>query len=336
MAKTNNKIASLKSYKLLFHRSLTTMFEEEIHNFLLINQIAFEEKPCLFVVVEDTKHGYEHIFKTYFLPQHNLFLHLISLQKFQEVNPPKNYFQQISDQQNAQGVRVIHLWEDVWMNKKELVKSRILAMIGVFKRINARHCDVVRIDMPMAERFLNKNHLQGLVKAKFKYGLFLKPQYVEKFLGYSIYDNDIDIDTIDLRTNFKEPSRHNPINLLAVASFSGGRLMKYEDRIGQRSFELIRFATLSGYAVMGGFDKMLKAFEKEHNPDDIMTYADRDWSDGRSYKTLGFTKIAITEPQPFLLDIQSFNRYSMKENRENLMQIFNAGSIKFVRKSIGK
>lgn len=273
------------------------MFENEVHNFLIINQIAFEEKYSL------------SIFKTYFLPQHKLYLHLISLQKFQELDLDIHYFQNLSEQSNAQGFRIIHLWEDVWQSQKDLIQARILAMVGVFKRLNARHCFIERIDKSVADKFLNDNHLQGTVSAKLKYGLFLKPQYSEKYLA-----NNLGIK-----------------QLIAVATFSGGRLMKEGDRKGQRSYELIRFSSLRGYAVMGGMDKLLKAFESEHNPNDIMSYTDRDWSNGRSYEILGFQRVENTEPQSFMLDIKGFKRYPVRENIENLINIFNAGSIKFIK-----
>ena len=271
---------------------------EEIHNFLIINQIAFETDSSLST------------FNTYYLPQHKLYLHLITLQKFQELALPKDYFQKLSDTINAKGERIIHLWEDVWLNQRDLVQSRILAMIGKFERINARHCIVERIDKKISDKFLNINHLQGSVSAKFKYGLYLKPQYIEKYLGIVSQEKQ----------------------LIAVATFSGVRLMKHGERIGQRSFELIRFASLRGYSVMGGMDKLLKAFSGEHIPDDIMSYADRDWSDGRSYEILGFDRIEITESQTFLLDNQTFKRFSGKESLENYTNIFNAGSIKYIKK----
>jgi hypothetical protein len=196
------------------------------------------------------------------------------------------------------------------MSQKDLVLSRILSMIGIFKRLNARHCIIERIDKSTSDKFLNGNHLQGSVKAKFKYGLFLKPQYTEKYLAK---------DSIVKQ-------------LIAVATFSGGRLMKEGIRAGERSYELIRFASLRGYTVVGGMDKLLKAFESEHKPDDIMSYADRDWSDGRSYEILGFERIGTTDPQLFMLENKTFRRYSMKEDLEKSTMIFNAGSIKFIRR----
>jgi hypothetical protein len=211
--------------------------------------------------------------------------------------------------------RLIHLHEDVWRTQSNLVKSRILSLLGRFKKINGRHCFVERIDKKKSANFLNNNHLQNSVKAKFQYGLFLKSQYIEKFLGIK--------------------SSQNPENILvAVATFSGGRAMKFGKRAGQRSYELLRFASLAGYVVVGGLDKLLQAFTKEHLPDDIMTYADADWSDGRSYKVLGFEEIGIISPQEFWVNPVTFERISggnMGENKPVFLKTHNSGSIKFIK-----
>jgi hypothetical protein len=273
------------------------MWKQEIHNFLETNQITIEANQKMSV------------FEILYLPDFQLFVHLIDLQTFSSNLTPLTYFKDLSESVNLQNQRIIHLWEDVWQHKKDLVQTRILAMIGKFTRLNARHCCIERIDKPTADKFLNDNHLQGAVKAKFKYGLFLKAQYVEMFLG-------------------KESAKNE---LIAVATFSGGRTFKEGEYNGFRSYELIRFASLQGCVVVGGMNKLLKSFIEEHNPDDIMSYADRDWSDGRSYKLLGFTKINDTEPHVFYLDKQTLVRHSAKEKRENTIEVFNAGSIKFKR-----
>ena len=282
------------------------MWKQKIHKFLKINQIPFEVNHSVSV------------FETIFLPQSSLYLHLIDLKFFQQNQLPESYFQAISEQLNAQNQRIIHLWEDVYLTKTALVESRILAILGTFTRLHARHCFIERIDKPTADDFLEINHLQGSVKAKFKYGLYLKPQYVERF-GVVVCEG------ID---NGNKPQKL----LIAVATFSGGRTMKVGERIGTRSYELIRFASLQGCVVVGGMDKLLKAFTEEHQPDDIMSYADRDWSDGRSYDKLGFTKIENSIPQTFHLNLSTLERLPFNgEAEDEGLKIFNAGSIKFIK-----
>lgn len=285
------------------------MWKQEIHKLLENNQIAFE-------VIQN-----QSVFELVFIPQHQLYLHLIDLQTFQNISLPNNYFQDFSDRINTQNQRIIHLWEDVYLTKTDLVNSRILAMLGKFTRLHARHCFIERIDKPLTDNFLEINHLQGSVKAKFKYGLFLKPQYIERFFEGVVcgdIDNGIPKFTASL--------------LIAVATFSGGRTMKIGERAGTRSFELIRFATLKGCVVVGGMDKLLKAFIEKHQPDDIMSYADRDWSDGRSYDKLGFTKIENSLPQWFYINLKNLERSTVNLLREDEhLKIFNTGSIKYIK-----
>ena len=288
------------------------MWKKEIHKLLKINQIPFEINHSVSV------------FETIFLPQSSLYLHLIDLQSFQQNQLSVSYFQTISDKLNAQNQRIIHLWEDVYLSKTVLVESRILAILGSFTRLHARHCFIERIDKHTTGNFLEINHLQGSVKAKFKYGLYLKPQYIERFMNKSEW-------LMETPTTQFNGNKLQKL-LIAVATFSGGRTMKVGERAGTRSYELIRFASLKGYVVVGGMDKLLKAFSEEHQPDDIMSYADRDWSDGRSYDKLGFTKRENSTPQIFFININTLERLPTNcLTDDKHLEVFNAGSIKFIK-----
>lgn len=283
------------------------MWKQEIYKLLEVNQIPFEINHLISV------------FDTIYLSQSSLYLHLIDLESFQQNQLSVSYFQVISDKLNAQNQRIIHLWEDVYLSETELVESRILTIVGKFTRLHARHCFIERIDKLEADNFLEINHLQGSVKAKFKYGLFLKPQYIGRFMNKSEW-------LVRTPTTEFEPK------LIAVATFSGGRTMKVGERAGKRSYELIRFASLKDYVVVGGMDKLIKAFSEEHQPDDIMSYADRDWSDGRSYDKLGFSKIENSLPQTFWINLKTMERSSINWLTEDkYLEIFNAGSIKYIK-----
>ena len=49
---------------------------------------------------------------------------------------------------------------------------------------------------------------------------------------------------------------------------------------------------------------MLKAFIQDQKPDDIMSYADLEWSEGRVYEQLGFVLEGKKEPVLFEVDGQ--------------------------------
>ncbi|MBB6501718.1 hypothetical protein [Pedobacter cryoconitis] len=172
----------------------------------------------------------------------------------------------------AEGKQLIQLWEDVWQNRTVQVLSRISALLGRNKRIHGRKTNILSITQPQADQFLNQHHLQGSATSRYRYALLLNDQIV------------------------------------AVATFSGKRKMirKHPD---YTSAELIRFATADGFTVQGGLSKLLQHFIKTLQPDDVMTYADLDWSYGKGYTKLGFELVAQTPPAEIWLDTQKMIRY---------------------------
>lgn len=73
--------------------------------------------------------------------------------------------------------------------------------------------------------------------------------------------------------------------LVAVMTFSTPRFTV------NHKYELVRYCSLLGTSVVGGASKLLKAFGRK----DIVTYADRRFSDGNLYIKLGFT-LSHTSP----------------------------------------
>ena len=58
--------------------------------------------------------------------------------------------------------------------------------------------------------------------------------------------------------------------------------------------------------------RMLKTFIKEIQPDDIMSYADLEWSAGDVYTQLGFTLEGIKDPVMFAVDTENWKRVPIK------------------------
>lgn len=248
------------------------------------------------------------------------FVHRIDLatyEQFRRTNDPQFFFQNISNHFRAKGQLIVHLWDDVARSKPDVVASRLRALAGDSVRIPARLTQARRIDKPTILAFLEQNHLQVAIAAKYKYGLWLPNRYFRvlppEFLA-------------------AQPSNAGEL-LVAVATFSHPRSIPRDGQLS-RSYELVRFANRLGCTVVGGLDKLLKAFVTEQQPDDIMTYADRDWSDGRSYERLGFERIGETEPQQFWVDPTTYSRRYLHqvEDSSGMIPVWNAGSIKFVKR----
>lgn len=223
------------------------------------------------------------------IPSYSLILNLINIAN--KFNPEDLIHLQHKYQ--LQQLKLIHLWEDVWLSRSQQVLARIKSLSGLNIRLHGRKTKIQKIAKPVSDLFLNENHIQGAVSSRYKYGLFLKD------------------------------------DLVAVATFSALRKMNHSDNY--KSAELIRFAVKSGFSVSGGLSKLISNFQSEIKPNDLMTYADRDWSAGEAYLKLGFIQTSILESRHFTLD-HNLKRNLEKTNLIKNGKVFNTGSLKYILK----
>lgn len=167
----------------------------------------------------------------------------------------------------------IHIDEDRWHTQTELLLSRLAASAGQSIRLHARDTVIARVDRQVALTFQTEHHLQVALPGKYRYGAFHQGE------------------------------------LVAIAVFSGGRRMNNKPE-SYRSFELLRFCNKQGHTVIGVLSKLLNTFRKDFHPGDVMTYVDKDWSDGNRYEKLGFVIESNTAPQLFWVSEESLSRFS--------------------------
>ena len=188
--------------------------------------------------------------------------------------------------------------EDRWRSQGDAVRLRMLAHSGQFRHIYARNCEAVRIDRPTACGFLQLTHSYGDASCRFRYGLF--------------HDG----------------------GLVAAAEFSSARKWRKGERT-VRSYEWVRYASLPDVRVVGGMGKVLDAFVKDVRPDDVMSYADLEWSDGSVYRSLGFEIDGAKDPVMFAVDPSDWSRTALKpgfEPSDNCLYYRNFGSLKYRKK----
>ena len=186
---------------------------------------------------------------------------------------------------------------DYLIHQEKKLIPLILSKLKLNKTIFARNCTVKKVDKKNATHFLNTYHLLNATQSAFNLGLFYKDE------------------------------------LLALASFSKGRRMN-RLKENQRSFELIRFCCKSGITVTGGLTRLVKNFCEEKQAGDIMTYVDKQLSDGRSFINAGFKKHGETEPNYFLIDKNTFERKAFSDGEifdpGKFYKTQNAGNVKLI------
>jgi hypothetical protein len=178
------------------------------------------------------------------------------------------------------------------------IASIILSKLNLNKTIFARNCSVQKIDKTTANEFFNSWHFFDSTSSAYNYGLFHKNE------------------------------------LIGAASFSKGRKMN-RLQSGSQSFELIRFCCKSGVTVTGGLSKLMSHFCEDKKAGDIMTYIDKQFSNGDSFIKAGFVKHTETPPLYFLVNKKTYERISLKNGNETFdkklfFKVQNLGNIKMI------
>lgn len=232
----------------------------------------------------------------------------------------KNYHLYKTRMCNEIGVRLIHIFEDEWRDKKDICKSRISNILGVTEnKIYARKCEIRKVLGRESNEFLIKNHIQGKINSNLNFGLY--------------YQNEL------------------------VSLMTFGQLRK---NLGGKptlgSYELLRFCNKLNTNVIGGASKLFKYFLKEMSPNEITSYADIRWSDGNLYKALGFEYIHSSSPNYFyIINECRKNRFGFRKNiliskygcpkemsehefcySNQWYRIYDCGSMKFIYRNLPK
>lgn len=200
----------------------------------------------------------------FYIKNKNIGIELNGLYYHTEIsgNKPKKYHINKTKLCHQKKIQLIHIFEDEWRDRKEIVKYRLQHLFGISKcsKIYARKCQIKEISTKEKNQFLIENHLQGKDISKIKLGLFYKE------------------------------------NIVSVMTFSDLRFALGQRKKIKNNYELVRFCSNKNFVVVGGASKLLSYFIKTYNPNKIISYADKRWSIGNLYEKIGFKKVSDTPP----------------------------------------
>lgn len=144
--------------------------EEEIAQF--IESLGFEVKRG------DRKEldGYE---IDVFVPSLRIGFEYNGLFWHSEFRTEKNYHIQKQEKAANEGISLIHIWEDDWDKKKDIVKSRISHLLGKTQiKIYPRKCSIREVPYKETSKFLSENHIQGSCPHQKSIGLYYEGELV--------------------------------------------------------------------------------------------------------------------------------------------------------------
>lgn len=96
----------------------------------------------------------------------------------EEKGKDEGYHLNKTEECERKGVHLIHIFEDEWNHRQEIVKDRIRSIFGLNKKIFARKCVVKELNSKDCNEFLDINHLQGRDNSKYRYGLYFEEKLV--------------------------------------------------------------------------------------------------------------------------------------------------------------
>ena len=234
---------------------------------------------------------------SFIIETNSIKIHYVTVVNFEEVS-----YRLLVQNLIAQYAFFVTIFEDQFNHAPSKIIERLNYHSGKSIRIHGRNTQVEKIDKPTAFSFLEKNHSNVALKAKYNFAL-----------------------------------KDKNGQFVAVACF--GQVIRM--RSGSISSELIRFCNLSGTRVVGGLTKLISHFQKVFELDELMTYCDLEWSDGSNFTNLDFSKISTSAPTRFVINLNTWerthiakpykNNASTQLNQNDVKTVENLGSIKFIK-----
>jgi hypothetical protein len=182
----------------------------------------------------------------------------------------------------AKGIQLIHIFEDEWVEKQDIVKSIIKSRLGLTEdKIYARKCEIKKVENREAKNFLFDNHLSPpMVRKKANFGLFYKDELV-----YLV--------------------------VIGKPRFS----KNYQ-------YEVLRSCGKINTQISGGFSKLIKCAVNELKIISLVSYVDRRYFTGRGYGNWDFMgnsdpSYFYTKDYTNRESRMNYQKYKMIENEED-------------------
>ena len=223
-----------------------------------------------------------------YLPDLKLAIEFNGLFWHNELGVDNSYHLNKTEMCEELGIHLIHIYEDDWIYKQDIVKSQILNLLGKTPNNIFDIKFVIKeiLDNDVIKDFLEINHIHGFIESQIKLGLYYNDELVSLMI-------------------FKKQKKN--------------------------IYEMLRFCDKLNTSVVG--DKLFKYFVDNYNPVEIISYADRSWSQGKLYKALGFIYVNKIKPKYYyIINGHRKDKSDLDSQNRKIYRIYDSGSLKFIWK----
>ena len=174
-------------------------------------------------------------------------------------------------------IQLLHIFENEWLQKRPIIESVIKSKLGVIDR----------------KIYARNCHIKALDN-------FTK----EQFLVTNHIQGDC-ASKINLGLYYKD-------ELVAVMTFGARKITSKAPEM-----ELLRFCNVLNTITVGGASKLFQFFIKTYTPKKVISYADRRYSNGNLYDTLGFTLSHCSSPNYWYTNdtVNLFHRVKFQKHK---------------------
>lgn len=197
----------------------------------------------------------------------------------------RNYHLKKTKHMELNGYKLFHIFESEWdlnPDKKEIWKSMLT---NIFEP---------RVNHQLSARNLSIHKITFDEKNRFLNEHHLQGQDYNSTEFYALVEGD------------------TPISVMTFGKPRFG---------GSTEWELHRFATMKYHHVNGAASRLFKAFQREHSPKSVVSYADRRFSTGGVYNQLGFICHDISSPSYYYTKNHRDLLHKTKFQKKNLPKL---------------
>lgn len=178
------------------------------------------------LIIENCKNIINPLELDIYLPEYNLAIEFDGLYWHSEnQGKTKYYHSHKTNMCNNKDIQLIHIFEDEWFNKREIIESIIKRNMKIYdKKIYENDCIIKEVPFKEANLFLEDNHFKGSLNYGKSIGIYYKDEIVSLFT-YS----------------------------------------KCRKNCNKNQFELLRYCSKINTYVFGDFDRFLNYFKQNNN-----------------------------------------------------------------------